>query len=255
MLNSQQVVFFEELSMNAHPALKTQLCDGWILRFSNGYTKRANSVNPIYPSVLPFDEKIAYCEKAYSDQKLPIVYKLTHELSDALDGRLESHGYSIGTPTDFMTKGIEEDLPDRSPEFQVSYRVNDDWADSFFCLNGLTDSGKINTAKHMLYNIHNTVLCGRMTRDGQTTACGLCVVERGCAGLFDIVVDRKHRGRGYGYGICASLLDEAKKLHASRAYLQVVQSNAEAIGLYKKLGFSRLYEYWYRVKTLDSINI
>ena len=38
----------EELSMNAFPALSTVLVNGWILRFSDGYARRANSVNLIY---------------------------------------------------------------------------------------------------------------------------------------------------------------------------------------------------------------
>ena len=37
----------EELSMNALPALQTMLYGGWVLRFANGYTRRANSINPI----------------------------------------------------------------------------------------------------------------------------------------------------------------------------------------------------------------
>ena len=39
----------EELSMNALPALSTVLVNGWVIRFSDGCSKRANSVNPIYP--------------------------------------------------------------------------------------------------------------------------------------------------------------------------------------------------------------
>jgi len=38
------VRLYEELSANAHPALKTIIYDGWILRFSDGYTNRSNSV-------------------------------------------------------------------------------------------------------------------------------------------------------------------------------------------------------------------
>ena len=48
----------EELSINAWPSLQTMLYDGWVLRFSDGYTKRANSSNPLYGGVLSVDEKI-----------------------------------------------------------------------------------------------------------------------------------------------------------------------------------------------------
>ena len=36
----------EEVAMNAWPALQQMLFDGWIVRFAQGYTKRANSVHP-----------------------------------------------------------------------------------------------------------------------------------------------------------------------------------------------------------------
>ena len=39
----------KELAVNAWPSLQT-LLDGWVLRFANGYTRRANSVNLLYPS-------------------------------------------------------------------------------------------------------------------------------------------------------------------------------------------------------------
>ncbi len=56
----------EELTLNAWPALQTVLYDGWLLRFADGYTRRANSVNPIYPSAVPLADKIAACERAYA---------------------------------------------------------------------------------------------------------------------------------------------------------------------------------------------
>jgi hypothetical protein len=66
----------EELSLNAWSTLQTKLYDGWILRFANGYTKRSNSINPIYHSTLQLQEKIEICENEYKKQNLPVVFNL-----------------------------------------------------------------------------------------------------------------------------------------------------------------------------------
>ena len=63
-----------------------------------------------------------------------------------------------------------------------------------------------------------------------------------------VIVDEAYRGRGYGRRVCEALLSEAIQRGAHTAYLQVVQNNQPAICLYKKLGYKKLYSYWYRVK-------
>lgn len=66
--------------------------------------------------------------------------------------------------------------------------------------------------------------------------------------LVHVIVDEAYRGRGYGRQLCESLLYEAIQHGAHTAYLQVVQNNQNAINLYEKLGYKKLYSYWYRVK-------
>ena len=85
---------FEELTMNAWPSLQTILLDGWIIRMAGGYTKRANSVNPIYSFKNNLDEKIEYCENIYKQNNLPIIYKII-ECDDhkIIDSRLEELNY------------------------------------------------------------------------------------------------------------------------------------------------------------------
>ena len=85
----------EEASLNSWPALQQMLFDGWIIRFSNGYTKRANSVTPLYTSLLPSQEKIVACENLYHQKQLPTIFRLLSfsSTSHDLDALLAQRQY------------------------------------------------------------------------------------------------------------------------------------------------------------------
>lgn len=82
----------EEVSLNAQPALQHLFFDGWILRFSKGYTKRANSINPLFYSRLDTAEKVATSEKLYTEKGLPalcggrLARELVEEGANFIDG-------------------------------------------------------------------------------------------------------------------------------------------------------------------------
>lgn len=241
------ILLYEELSLNAHPALQTQLYDGWILRFANGYTSRANSINPIYPSKLDLNTKIAECEKRYTSQNLPTMFKLTNDSDNQIDKMLDECGYSIVTPTYVMNM----DIRDKNFRFGdcviISY-ADDEWLTAYFKFSNDIDKIKTMTADQILSNVKNTMICGRIVKDGIIVACGSAVIERGYMGLLNIVVDTPQRGKGYGREICESLLSAAKRLDVHTAYLQVVQENHIAVNMYRKLGYETIYSYWYRSK-------
>jgi GNAT superfamily N-acetyltransferase len=97
------ITHYEELAMNAWPALQTLLYDGWMLRFASGYTRRSNSIAPLYPSTLPVDEKIRFCEAFYRERGLEVIFKLTSACQPAdLDTLLESKGYLMDATTSFQ---------------------------------------------------------------------------------------------------------------------------------------------------------
>ena len=244
---ADKILLYEELSLNAHPSLETQVYDGWILRFANGYTNRANSVNPLYSSSIDPRIKIDECEKRYFALGLPAVYKMTDGSDPSIDKILDGRGYAAVTPTYVM----DMDLRDKEFSFGdcvVTSRADREWLNSYFAFSRYTDSVKIETAGRILESVKNTIICGRVVKDGRSAACGSAVIERGYMALLNVVVNEPLRGKGYGREICESLLSEAKRLGAHTAYLQVVKDNGAAVNLYMKLGYKILYSYWYRVK-------
>ena len=244
---TDNILLYEELSLNAHPSLQTQFYDGWILRFANGYTKRANSINPLYSSTDDLQLKITECEKRYAACGLPVVYKLTDGTDPDIEKLLEQQNYISVEPAFVMSTALNS----RDSSFGdcvTTDRADEEWLKAYFTFSHYTDNVRITTAGQILENVKNTLICGRVVKDGVPAACGLAVIERGYAALQNIVVDEAQRGKGYGQEICESLMSAAKSLGAHTAYLQVIQENYKAVNLYRKLGFTDVYSYWYRVK-------
>ena len=95
----------EELSMNAWPSLQTMLYDGWVLRFADGYTRRANSINPIYPSwSTTWATRYGPARGLYRDRGLNVVFKMTSAVyPETLDDVLAGQGYAVDAQTSVQT--------------------------------------------------------------------------------------------------------------------------------------------------------
>ncbi len=75
--NSPELVAtLEEAALNGLPALQIEFYDGWIVRMSEGYSRRANCVVPLYESTTPLQEKLVHCEAAYARASLPCLFKI-----------------------------------------------------------------------------------------------------------------------------------------------------------------------------------
>jgi ribosomal protein S18 acetylase RimI-like enzyme len=239
----------EELTLNAWPALTNLLFDGWVLSFSEGYTRRANSIHPLYPSTLPLADKIATCAAAYAAHAQETVFKLTSGAHDAeLDATLERLGYaSAGTSSVQIADLSALELP---PDLSVVVRseLEDAWLADFNRLSG-TPERFHPTMQRMLAKIAPAHAFASISVDGQSVALGLAVAERGYVGLFDIVVDATVRNQGLGRRLVAGLLHWAREHGATQAHLAVVADNAPALHLYARLGFKETYRYWYRISS------
>ncbi|WP_274364120.1 GNAT family N-acetyltransferase [Paenibacillus thermotolerans] len=238
----------EELSLNHWQSLSTLMYDGWLLRFADGYTKRANSISPIYGSSLDLRHKIQECEKIYTANQLRTTFKITPFIHPYnLDKVLEEEGYDQIDLTSVQTRRLDQI---QAPEFQnvkIDDRIDAEWIQMFCRLSGLKGN-HMATIERMLSNIRTKKGFISLYHNKQVIACGFAVIERDYIGLYDIITDQSFRNQGFGEQMIRHLLQWGKDNGARSSYLAVVANNLPAIRLYEKLGYSEIYQYWYRVK-------
>jgi N-acetylglutamate synthase len=257
----------EEFSLNAWPALTTLHVDGWVLRLANGYSRRANSVQALYPGSRPLEEKIRAVEAVYRGRGQPVVFKLTPAAQPAeLDESLAALGYTLAAPTSVQAVELDDGRPttDDRPLGRgvrvgagglgeapgtavIEGALTDAWARAYGALSGVA-ARHLTTMRQMLGSlvpVHGFAL--QCDARGEPLACGLAVVEAGHVGLFDIVTHPAHRREGHARRLMGDLLRWGMDHGAHTAYLQVMLDNAPALRLYEALGFEEVYRYWYRV--------
>jgi len=238
----------EELSLNHWPSLSTLLYDGWLLRFANGYTKRANSISPIYDSTYDIQQKIIECEKMYAKEQLPIIYKITPFVHPAhLDTLLAEQGYSQLDMTSVQVLELGLVRQPRLTSVTINEEADSEWI-SHICRMSQVKEQYEPTIERLLANIKTRKGLITMYIDGKAVACGYGVIEREYLGLFDIVTDPDYRNQGYAEQMILHLLHWGKQHGARHSYLAVVANNTPALRLYEKIGYTEIYKYWYRVK-------
>lgn len=240
----------EDLSLNAWPSHQIQVYDGWILRFSYFYTHRTNSVEQIGPSILPFSEKINYCEQIYKRWQTPCIFKITPLSDPSLESLLVEKGYHTEHRTEVMALDLNNINIEETPHKQVhvQYDIPLSWIHGLFDLKQTTDPIHRKIVPSMYAAIPKDVISACILDNGRIIATGLGILDRDYIGIYAIHVDEAYRGRHYASSIVHTLLSEGKRKGAAQAYLQVVSGNQPAISLYRKAGFRKLYTYWFRVK-------
>jgi ribosomal protein S18 acetylase RimI-like enzyme len=235
----------EERAFNAWPALWSAYCDGWLLRFSEGLTRRANSVNALAPTG-NFLETLDFAETLYGRLRMPTIFRLSPLAGDEPDGMLHRAGYRHDDETHVMTATLGSDLR-IDPDVEIAAQPTPSWSTGFANANGISPAMR-GVHDRMLASILMPAGYATVVEDGKPLAYGLAVVERGMVGLFDIVTVPDARRRGAGRLLVRSLLGWGLSQGATAAYLQVLGSNEAARGLYGGFGFQEAYRYHYRIR-------
>jgi N-acetylglutamate synthase len=102
----------DTLGARAWPALTVLDLDGWRLRTSGGFTRRANSVWPrAFGDRLDLATKLANVERHYAARGLPTVFQVGPAAQPkGLDRALAARGYRASAPVEVRTARLA-DLP------------------------------------------------------------------------------------------------------------------------------------------------
>lgn len=252
----------EEASLNAWPAMQQVLLDGWLLRFSKGFTKRANCIVPLYPSLGnsadsgTLEEKVRYCENLYAREQLQSIFRLTslhkEHVPGALNQLLDRRNYATTEETLVLTRPITNTAGSAagsatgSPEAGFRLLALEEWLGVYSELANMPEAAAT-LHKVILQGIQARCAFAALAEGGTWVACGLAVLEQDLLGLFDIVTHPRHRQRGHARNLVGALLSWGGQHQAQQAYLQMVADNSAAAELYRQLEFQTLYNYWYRV--------
>jgi len=238
----------EEMALNAWPAPRQILYDGWLVRLGGGYTKRANSVNLLYPGHLDLREKVNWCETFYRQAGQPAIFRLTSlDETAALDRLLANRGYTRIAPSSVLVSPSRPRPDETSGKSGCLKNLGlDHWLDLFHRYSETVDRQK-ERHRAILEHIATQRWLVALMHDERPVACGMAVREGDCLGLFDLVTDPDNRRQGYGRRLMHLLMDRAARRGVDTLYLQVVDANRPAGSLYTGLEFKTLYRYWYRV--------
>jgi GNAT superfamily N-acetyltransferase len=243
-MEKELLIRIEEAALNAWPAPRQMLYDGWLLRFAGGHSKRVNSVNPLHASMLPLEEKIHTCEAIYTRQAQPCLFRVNEFIdTPQLTQALHEAGYTPFDPTyvlgcDLVLENdVQADLTILEMPAEDWFRMRDQ-----FIRVPASDRLAHEAILHSI--VPERVLMGLFV-GGKPVACGMGVVEGSLMGFFSIYTASTWRRRGYGRLIMAALSDWGVERGATYGYLQVEGDNHPALAMYARLGFERLYVYAY----------
>ena len=244
-MNPEEVKEIENAGFCSWPADEQQDLDRIIVRFSNGYTKRANSATVLQQQKGNFSSLVKQCEHYYQKKGLPCTFRIpSFSQNEALDNYLEHKSYTLLDHSLVMHKPIEKQSLS-TINFQL--RTPEQWIDSFCRLNSIDINNQHHHLK-ILNRIKDKMLLAVLVEHGQEVACGIAVISNGYCGIFDIFSHKNFRKLGHATKLINGLLNWAISNGATHSYIQVVANNQPAINLYKKLGYKTCYEYHYRMK-------
>jgi GNAT superfamily N-acetyltransferase len=241
----------EDCAARAWPAAHVHDVDGWLLRATDGVTRRANSVLPNNATGrLPLVDRLTRVEARYREWGLRPRYQMSPAADPAnLDDVLAERGYQATAPTAVQGAPLAvvrgRTVHDSSVPVTVADHLEDHWLTTYCRADGFSGPEAAGRAA-ILRRIRQPTGYACLELDGAPAAVGLGVLDGDWLGIFCMATCPEQRRRGAATAVLHALGRWGERHGARQGYLQVMDENTAAHTLYARAGFETLYPYHYR---------
>lgn len=240
----------EETCFNAFPSLKQVLLGTWLMRFSEGLSRRANSINPLRAEYHDLAAAIATGPPLYRAQRLPTIFRVPSIVDPAVDSELAARGYTAEGESCVLCGAIDSLAAVADSEVQLRASPDSEWLVAMAALQGHTEEQSA-IYRRIVGAIAVPARFALLAIDSVPVALAYGALHDGLLCYESVITDPGRRRQGLGYRIIAALAAWARESGAESACLQVEAGNAPALALYHRFGLTtELYRYHYRREPL-----
>jgi GNAT superfamily N-acetyltransferase len=235
----------EETCFNAFPSLRQVLLAGWLLRFADGLSRRANSVNPLRPECSKIAAAIAAAERLYPAQGRPVIFRVPSIADPALDRALAARGYASEGETVVLYGAMDRLAAAADTRVRLLAAPASEWLAAMAELQRHTPA-QADIYRRIVGAIALPARFALVAADGEPAALAYGAIHDGLLCYESVITGPRRRRQGLARRVVAALADWARDDGASGACLQVEAGNAPARALYAGFGLHEVYRYHYR---------
>ena len=239
-----EVAALEDVCERAWPPRERLALEGLVLRFADGFTRRANSAR-VDAGGGDLGDLFSRAEHEYRSRGLRPGFRLTPLTPAAFEPLLRERGYVVDTEAIVM---VADALPPEAPprpgdDIALAPALGDDWLGVFKAVERNWPREQDAGARWVLGSGASPRRFALARVEGEPAATGYGRLEDDWLYIACVATFPERRRRGLARAVSERLLAWAAAGGARRAILQTETKNAAAQGLYAQLGFRPRYVY------------
>jgi ribosomal protein S18 acetylase RimI-like enzyme len=233
----------ERLTARSWRGLEEAHYGDWLLRAGGGFTGRANSALVLGEPPEPLPEAVAFVERWYAHRGLRARAQVPLPGADRADDALAAAGWTRDDDNLVLTAPLDG-WTDPPLTVHLSPVPDDAWLRGYLYRGAPLPTTAYDVLVHADGPVFASVRLDPAPAPLAAVARGVLVDGWLC--VTAVTVDEGYRRRGLATAVMAALGAWGRRDGGHSCVLQVMSSNAPALALYARLGFTEHHRYHYR---------